>query len=75
MTHDATRTAASYVEVRGARALYIKPFNSAQAAEYLGISTRQLLRLVYAGIVPATKLGNQWRFSQEKLAEIAGTID
>lgn len=75
MTHDATRTTASYVEVRGARGLYTKPFNSAQAAEYLGISTRQLLRLVYAGIVPATKLGNQWRFNQEKLAQVSGIID
>lgn len=63
------------VEVRGAVCLYPKPLNSAQAAEYLGISKRQLMRLVYAGIVPAKKLGSQWRFSQEKLAKIAGMID
>lgn len=75
MMPDATKPSTDYVEVKGARGLYTKPFNSAQAAEYLGISTRQLLRLVYAGIVPATKLGNQWRFNQEKLAQVSGIID
>lgn len=71
----ANRPGGGYVEVQGTTCLYPKPLNSAQAAEYLGISKRQLMRLVYAGLVPAKKLGNQWRFSQEKLARIAGTID
>jgi len=74
MAGDA-RPVTGRVEVKGAICLYPKPLNSAQAAEYLGISKRQLMRLVYAGIVPGTKLGNQWRFNQEKLAKVAGMID
>ena len=64
----------TYVSVGGAQCLYTKPLNTSQAAEYLGISTRHLLRLVRSGVIPAQKVGNSWRFSQEKLARVAGII-
>lgn len=70
-----TEFSPEYVMVDGAACLYAKPLNTEQAAEYLGISTRHLLRLVHAGAIPAQKVGNSWKFSQEKLARVAGIIE
>ena len=33
-----------------------------EVAEYLRIAEKTVLRLVHAGTIPATKVGNQWRF-------------
>ena len=40
-----------------------------EAAEYLQISTRMLLAVVRAGIIPGAKIGRYWRFSRRQLLE------
>lgn len=55
--------------------VYARPLRSSAAAEWLGISERQLLKLARQGIVPAKKAGGIWLFSQKKLAEFAGVDD
>lgn len=55
--------------------LYARPFTSDEAAEWLGISRRQLLQLTRDGIVPATKVGQRWRYSQHQLALFAGVAE
>lgn len=65
----------TYVDCDGDRGIYAKPLNSEQAADYLGVSVKQLLRLVHSGVVPAKKVGNTWRYSQRKLAEFVGETD
>ena len=35
-----------------------------QAAEYLGISPRELYMLLKAGRIPAFKVGTEWRFDR-----------
>jgi excisionase family DNA binding protein len=43
-----------------------------EAAQFLRISTRTLLRLVYAKRVPAKKVGSRWRFSRASLERYLG---
>ena len=69
------RVEETYVSCGDQRGIYARPFNTEQAAEYLGISTRHLMRLVHAGLVPASKVGNCWRFSQRRLAELVGVAE
>lgn len=52
-------------------ALYEKPFRTQAAAEWLGISERQLLNFARAGLI-GKKVGNLWLFPQRQLAEFAG---
>jgi excisionase family DNA binding protein len=42
----------------------------AEAAAYLKISTRTLMRQILAGNIPAVKVGGQWRIRKRKLDEI-----
>lgn len=41
--------------------------NSIEAARYLKISRGTLMKYVREGVVPAQKLGAQWRFSKRAL--------
>ena len=41
--------------------------NFKEALEYLRISRATLLRLLARKQIPATKIGQQWRFSRERL--------
>lgn len=43
--------------------------NSKEAAEFLKISRGTLMKYVQEGLIPAQKLGWQWRFSKEALLE------
>ena len=43
--------------------------NAIEAAEFLRISTYTLLEMVRKGIVPGTKLGGEWRFTDESLED------
>lgn len=50
-----------------------RPFTPKDAAEYLEISEKTLLKLLRAGELPAAKIGRQWRISRQALDEfIAG---
>ncbi|MBN1685233.1 MAG: PTS sugar transporter subunit IIA [Spirochaetales bacterium] len=40
-----------------------------EVAEYLRIAEKTVLRLVHAGTIPATKVGNQWRFFKSVIDE------
>lgn len=55
--------------------LYARPFDSDEAAAWLGISKRQLLQLTRDGLIPATKVGRRWRYSQYRLALFAGVVE
>jgi excisionase family DNA binding protein len=47
-----------------------------QAAEYLQVSERTILRAHKEGRVPGRQLGSQWRFDRQQLREwIRGEID
>lgn len=41
--------------------------NSSEAAKFLKISRGTLMKYVQEGIVPAQKIGWQWRFSRQAL--------
>jgi excisionase family DNA binding protein len=41
----------------------------AQVAEYLQLSRAKVYELARAGTIPAARVGNQWRFDQEKVDE------
>ena len=43
--------------------------NSKEAAEFLKVSRNTLMKFVQDGVIPAQKLGRQWRFSKESLLE------
>lgn len=60
-----------FVENVARRAAYVPPFRTRAAAEWLGISSRQLLDFARAGLI-GKKVGNIWLFSQQELAEFAG---
>lgn len=60
-----------FVENVAKRAAYVPPFRTRAAAEWLGISSRQLLDFARAGLI-GKKVGNIWLFSQQELAEFAG---
>ena len=38
-----------------------------EAAEYLGLNKRTVYNLVKKGVVPATKIGRQWRAKKENI--------
>jgi excisionase family DNA binding protein len=38
-----------------------------EAKEYLRTTTSTLYRLVQKGVVPASKVGGQWRFKKDRL--------
>ena len=38
-----------------------------EVAEYLQVSRDLIYRLAQKGKIPASKVGNQWRFKQEKI--------
>ena len=38
-----------------------------EAAEYLGLNKRTVYNLVRKGVVPATKIGRQWRVKKENI--------
>ena len=59
------------VENVARRAVYVPPFRTQAAAEWLGIGSRQLLDFARAGLI-GQKIGNIWLFSQQELAEFAG---
>lgn len=40
-----------------------------EAKEYLRTTSSTLYRLVQKGIVPASKVGGQWRFKKERLED------
>ena len=41
----------------------------AQAAEYLQVSERTILRMLKDGRIPGRQVGSQWRFDREQLRE------
>ena len=41
-----------------------------EAADYLQLSEITILRLASQGIIPGVKLGRQWRFSAEAVANL-----
>lgn len=38
-----------------------------EAAEFLKINRNTLMKYVHEGVIPAQKLGRQWRFSKQAL--------
>jgi excisionase family DNA binding protein len=40
-----------------------------EVAEYLRVSKDLIYRLAQKGKIPASKVGNQWRFKKEKIDE------
>ena len=48
---------------------------SQQAAEYLGISPRELYILLKAGRIPAFKVGTEWRFDRVAIDRWAGGLE
>ena len=51
--------------------IYQRPFRTHEAAEWMGISERQLLTFARAGLL-GKKVGGVWLFSQKQLAQFAG---
>lgn len=47
--------------------------NLAEAALYLGVSTKTLQKVLRAGDVPARKIGREWKFSRPALREWVGS--
>ena len=43
-----------------------------EAANITGISSRTITRMCDKGMLPAVKLGNQWRINREKFMQIIG---
>lgn len=43
-----------------------------EARKFLRVSAKTVRRRLKRGLLPGTKLGNEWRFSWAKLREIAG---
>lgn len=43
----------------------------AEVAKWFGVNTTTVYRLVKRGKLPAFKIGNQWRFSLQRLEEWA----
>lgn len=41
-------------------------------AEYMGLSTSTILRMVRAGRIPAKRVGNEYYYDPRKIAEICG---
>lgn len=46
-------------------------WDTTEAAQFLGVSVKQVQRLAAAGKVPAVRLGKLWRFSPAVLAALA----
>jgi excisionase family DNA binding protein len=46
-----------------------------QAAEYLGISPRELYILLKAGRIPAFKVGTEWRFDRAAIDHWAEELE
>jgi excisionase family DNA binding protein len=41
-----------------------------ETAQFLRVSEMTLLRLVNRGVIPGLKLGRQWRFSRDTIADL-----
>lgn len=54
---------------------YPRPLRSQEAADWLGISSRQLVKLAKEGVVKGKKVDGIWFFSQKELARFAGVVD
>lgn len=52
-----------------------RPLKTAEVAEYLGQTPRNILRMVQNGQIPAKRLGSQWYYSPKKIAELVGMDD
>ncbi len=48
---------------------------SEEAARYLRVSKATLLRLVNRGLIPAAKIGRQWRFSKKTIRILISSPD
>ena len=56
----------------GSHSAYPAPLRSRAAAEWLGISEKQLRKLSREGLITAKKAGGIWMYSQDALADFAG---
>ena len=52
-----------------------RPMKTADVAEYLGQSPKNILRMVHNGQIPAKRLGSQWYYSLRKIAALVGMDD
>ncbi|MBR3325860.1 MAG: helix-turn-helix domain-containing protein [Atopobiaceae bacterium] len=52
-----------------------RPLKTAEVAECLGQTPRNILRMVQNGQIPAKRLGSQWYYSPKKIAELVGMDD
>jgi excisionase family DNA binding protein len=49
-----------------------RPLKTREVGEYMGLSDRQVLRMVRNGQLPAKRVGNQYYFDPRKIARICG---
>lgn len=66
-----TRERNAMVENTAKNAIYQPPFRTRAAAEWMGVSEKQLLDFARAGLI-GRKVGSVWFFSQRELAEFCG---
>lgn len=52
-----------------------RPLHTKEAAAWLGISTRTLLKFARAGLIRARKVSGTWLFSVDALEDFAGVSD
>ena len=52
-----------------------RPLKTAEVAEFLGQTPRNVLRMVQNGRIPAKQLGSQWYYSPRKIAALVGMDD
>lgn len=50
----------------------VRPLKTREVGEYMGLSDRQVLRMVRNGQLPAKRVGNQYYFDPRKIARICG---
>lgn len=52
--------------------LYPRPIKTKEVAEYMGLSTISVLRMVHAGVIPAKRVGNAYYYDPRTIVRICG---
>jgi len=62
-------TLADQIEVLASKLVARRCFNVTEAAEYLGVKPRAVVRMLGAGTLPGRKVGNRWILHEQHLIE------
>ncbi len=49
-----------------------RPCKTHQVGEYMGLSDRQVLRLVHKGQIPARRVGGEYYYDPRRIAKLCG---